>query len=63
MSLLFFPDYACLSLSLQSYGEVFPLNYGHGQIPLKVLNVEFDFDVKFLMYVLSTACCQQMQIH
>ena len=36
---------------------------GHGQIPLKVPNVKFDFDVKFLMYVLGTACCQQLQIH
>ena len=38
-------------------------NLGHGQIPLKVPNIEFNLDVKFLMYALSTACCQQIQIH
>ena len=28
-----------------------PKNKGHGQIPLKVPNVKFDFDVRFLTYV------------
>ena len=42
------------------YGDSF---IGHGQTPLKAPNVEFDFDVKFLMYALGTACCQQIQIH
>ena len=36
---------------------------GHDHIPLKVPNVEFDFDVKFLMYVLGNAFCQKIQIH
>ena len=33
---------------------MFPLNFGHGQIPLKVLNVEFDFDVHVRYFMLST---------
>ena len=33
------------------------------QIPLKVPNVKFDFDVNFLMYVFGTAGCQQIQIN
>ena len=36
---------------------------GHGQISLKVPNVKVNFDGKFSLYALGTACCQQIQIH